>query len=117
MFTNLSLGERGSEGLGHKAEEVLEEVSAATGFSPVVCAIAIGVLVLLAVLIFIKPIRVVLKLAINTVVGFAALFLINRLGAHFGISIDLTWQNAVITGVFGAPGVAVLLALKWAGRP
>lgn len=101
--------------IGDKAGEILNGVSAATGFSPTVCAIAIGVLVLVAIFLFTKPIRLILKLLINTVLGFAALFLINKLGAEFGIALDVTWQNAVVTGVFGVPGVAVLLALKWGG--
>lgn len=99
--------------LGDKAGELLDEVSAATGFSPAVCALAIVALILIAVFIFTKPIKLVVKLAVNTVVGFAALVLVNKLGASFGISLDITWQNAVVTGVFGAPGVALLLILQW----
>lgn len=109
-----NLGEIGGE-IGDKAGEILDEVSAATGFSPTVCAIAIGVLVLIAIYLFTKPIRLILKLLINTALGFAALFLINKLGADFGIALDITWQNAVVTGIFGIPGVAVLLGLKWGG--
>ena len=113
MLTDIDLGNIGE--LGEKAEEILDEVSAATGFSPTVCAIAIGVLILAAVFVFSKPIRFILKLLINTALGFAALFIINRLGADFGISLAVNWQNAIVTGVFGLPGVAVLLALKWSG--
>ncbi len=98
-----------------KTEEALEKVSELTGFSPWVCGIAIVALVLLAVYLFTKPIRFVLKVAINTVAGYAALLLVNWLGARFGIALDLTWQNAVVTGIFGLPGVAVLLGLRWGG--
>ncbi len=99
----------------NKAGEIIDEVSAATGLDPKVAAIALIVLVLIAVFIFTKPIRFVFKILINTAVGFVALILINKLGADFGIALAVNWQNAVVTGVFGVPGVAVLLILKWAG--
>ena len=102
-------------GLEQKAEEIIDGVSAATGLNPKVAAIALVVLVLIAVFIFTKPIRLIFKLLINTAVGFAALWIINKLGADFGIALAVNWQNAVVTGVFGVPGVAVLIALRWAG--
>lgn len=114
MLTNIDINGIGGE-LGDKADEILDEVSAATGLSPTVCAIAIVVLVAIAIFIFTKPIRLVLKVVINTCIGFVALFLINKLGADYGISLAISWQNAVVTGIFGVPGVAVLLALKWGG--
>ena len=97
------------------AGELLDEVSAVTGLDPKVAAIAIAVLVLLAVFVLSKPIRLILKLLINTGLGFVALILINKFGAQYGISLGVDWVNAVVTGVFGIPGVAALLALKWAG--
>ena len=51
----------------------------------------------------------------NTLVGFAALWVLNKIGAGYGIALALDLKNAVITGVFGIPGVAVLLVLRWAG--
>ncbi len=97
------------------AGEIIDEVSAVTGLDPKVAAIAMVVLVLLAVFILSKPIRLILKLLINTGLGFVALILINKFGAEFGIALGVDWVNAVVTGVFGIPGVAALLALKWAG--
>lgn len=97
------------------AGEIVDEVSAATGLDPKVAAVVIVVLVLLAIFILTKPIRFFLKLLINTALGFVALVLINRFGAQFGIALGVDWFNAVVTGVFGIPGVAALLALKWAG--
>lgn len=115
MPTDLGALEEKAGAALDKTEEALEKVSELTGVSPWVCGIAIVVLVLLAVYLFTKPIRFVLKLAINTVVGYVVLLLVNRLGADFGINLALTWQNAVVTGIFGIPGVAVLLALRWGG--
>lgn len=97
------------------AEGIIEDVSAATGLDPKVAGIVLVALVVLAIFILTKPIRFILKLLINTGIGFVALILINRFGAAYGIALGVDWVNAVITGVFGIPGVAVLLALKWAG--
>ncbi len=97
------------------AGEIIDEVSAATGLDPKVAGIVLVVLVLLAVFILTKPIRFILKILINTGIGYVALLLINRFGAEYGIALGIDWVNAVVTGVFGIPGVAALLALKWAG--
>lgn len=97
------------------AGEIIEEVGELTGLDPKMAAVAIFVLVLLAVFLFTKPIRWFIKLLINTGIGFAVLWVLNTYGAQFGIELAMTWQNAVVTGIFGIPGVAVLLALRWAG--
>ena len=60
-----------------------------------------------------KPIKLLLKLAINTGIGYIALFLLNKFGAIIGISLGLNWVNALIIGVFGYPGLILLLLLKY----
>ncbi len=101
--------------MGEAAGELIEEVGELTGLDPKMAAVAVFVLVLLAVFLFTKPIRWFLKLLINTGIGFAALWLLNTFGAQFGLQLAMNWPNAVVTGVFGIPGVAVLLVLRWAG--
>ncbi len=103
------------DNIQNAAGEILDEISTVTGLDPKVALIALVVLALVAVFIFTKPIRLLLKLAINTAVGFVALILINKFGADFGIALGVNWVNAIVTGVFGVPGVAVLIALRWAG--
>lgn len=71
------------------------------------------VLALLLFAIFKIPVKIVFKLILNTLVGFAALFLINLAGGLIGIAIAVNWLNAVIVGVFGVPGVALALLLQW----
>ena len=53
------------------------------------------------------------KLLINTLVGFAALWVLNFFGDFIGISLGLNWINALVVGVFGFPGVVLLLVLKY----
>lgn len=75
--------------------------------------IIIAILVLVVFIILKKPIKIVLKLLLNTVVGFIALFALNWLGSFVGITVAINWLNAVIVGVLGVPGVALLLLLQW----
>jgi inhibitor of the pro-sigma K processing machinery len=62
---------------------------------------------------FTKPLKLIIKLLINTALGFAILVAINHFGAAYGIVIGVNWLNAIIVGIFGIPGVALLLVLKW----
>ncbi|MGM9522197.1 MAG: pro-sigmaK processing inhibitor BofA family protein [Oscillospiraceae bacterium] len=91
-------------------ENVMETVSAEIGIAPGIITV---VLVVLAVLLFTKPLKLVVKLLINTALGFAALILINKFGASIGVTIGVNWLNAAVVGILGLPGVALLLALKW----
>lgn len=60
-----------------------------------------------------KPLKLVFKLLLNTLMGFIALILINIAGAFIGISIGINWINSLVVGIFGVPGVALLLILQW----
>lgn len=71
---------------------------------------------LLAVLfikLLIKPIGWAIKLLFHALIGYAALFLLNFFGSTVGITLELNWTNALITGIFGLPGVVVLLLVKY----
>ena len=71
------------------------------------------VLVLVCILIFTKPIRFILKLLINTLIGFVVLILINKFGSYIGVTLGVNWINAAVVGILGVPGVALLLILRW----
>ncbi len=75
--------------------------------------IIIAILVLVVFIILKKPIKIVLKLVLNTVIGFIALFALNWLGSFVGITMPINWLNAVLVGVLGVPGVALVLLLQW----
>lgn len=76
--------------------------------------VAVGVLLLLLVIkIFATPLKWAMKLLLNTLIGFVALFILNFLGDFVGISLGINWLNALVTGVLGVPGVVLLLLLKY----
>ncbi|MBR3569965.1 MAG: pro-sigmaK processing inhibitor BofA family protein [Oscillibacter sp.] len=75
-------------------------------------AIAIFLLVALA-RIFTAPLRLILTLAVNTVSGLIALWLVNLFAPVTGLYIGLNVVNGLIVGVFGLPGLVLLVLLKW----
>jgi inhibitor of the pro-sigma K processing machinery len=78
----------------------------------VMAAVAIVLLVIFFKIIRL-PLKWLLKFALSAAVGFLALFVLNYVGSFFGISLSLTWLNAIITGVLGVPGVILLLLFKY----
>ena len=75
--------------------------------------IIIVLLIFLFLLIFKSSLKFIIKLAFNTLIGFVLLFLFNKVGALIGVSLALNWTNAIVSGVFGLAGIALLLILQW----
>ena len=72
------------------------------------CAfVALGVVQL-----FSAPLRLALKVLLNTLLGFAALFLTNLAGSATGITLGMNLLNALIIGVLGIPGLVLLALLR-----
>ena len=62
--------------------------------------------------IFIVPIKKILKLIINSVLGGIVIFLINIIGANFGFHIGLNLVTSILIGILGFPGVVCLIIVK-----
>ena len=76
--------------------------------------VVVGVLLLILLgKLFKTSLKWALKLLFNALIGFAALLLLNYVGAPLGISLNLNWFNAVVTGILGVPGVILLLLIKY----
>lgn len=87
---------------------------------PIVGAYAFGiVLILLIGLLLVIPLRVVIRLIYNGLIGGIALWLVNLVGAPLGFVLPITVWTALLVGFFGLPGVAVLLIyyMGIVGRP
>lgn len=78
--------------------------------------IALGLLcafvVLGAVRLFSTPLKLALRVLLNTLLGFAALFIINLAGGLTGFALGLNLFNALTIGVLGMPGLVLLVLLK-----
>lgn len=70
---------------------------------------------IIALIIIVKllawPIKKIIKLAINVLIGVVLLFLFNSFGAAWlGIMIPINWITALIVGLLGIPGfIGVLI--------
>jgi len=78
-----------------------------------ILAYALGLLMLYALgRMLLGPIKLVLKLIYNAVVGGLMLVLLNFIGNYVGLHIALNPLNALIVGFLGIPGVLLLIALN-----
>ena len=62
--------------------------------------------------IFSAPLKLIIKLLANALVGGIALIIINWIGGIFNFHIDLNFFSALITGALGVPGIIILLILQ-----
>jgi len=62
--------------------------------------------------IFIVPIKWILKLIINSILGGILIWVINLVGGMWGFHIGLNLYTSLLVGFLGIPGVIVLILLK-----
>jgi inhibitor of the pro-sigma K processing machinery len=73
----------------------------------------VALIVLFLVLkIIAAPIKIIIKLMLNALAGGVVLFLINMIGAGFGFVLDINWITSLIVGIFGVPGVILVILLQ-----
>ncbi len=76
--------------------------------------ILIGVGILFIVLKLLSlPMKIIIKLVINGIVGGIIIFMVNLIGANFGFVIDLNWITALLVGFLGVPGVIIVAILQF----
>lgn len=61
---------------------------------------------------FIVPIKKILKIVINSIIGGGVIYLINIIGANFNFHIGLNVINSIIIGILGLPGAVLLIIVK-----
>ncbi|MEG1583545.1 MAG: pro-sigmaK processing inhibitor BofA family protein [Anaerovorax sp.] len=62
---------------------------------------------------FLVPIKILLKLTVNSLLGGLFLVVINAIGAYWDFCIPLNLLSAVIVGLLGLPGTVLLLVLAY----
>lgn len=89
------------------------------GASPVVtgAVIVIAVLAVIFIVVLIKllktPLKWAFKILIHMLMGLLSLVVLNIVGASLGVELELSWFNALVSGVLGLPGVIILLIFKY----
>lgn len=73
----------------------------------------LGILIAFVVAkLFLKPVKFILKILINSVIAFFVLIVINKFFPYTGIFIGANPITAVVLGIFGIPGLCLLLILQ-----
>lgn len=76
----------------------------------ILMAYGFGILVLYILgYLFLVPLKFLLKLMANSILGGFVILLVNWIGAGWDVHIPLNLLSAVFVGVLGLPGVALLL--------
>ena len=62
--------------------------------------------------IFIVPIKIILKLVINSILGGLTIFVINIIGSFFNFHIGINLVTSIFVGVLGIPGAIIIIIAK-----
>lgn len=72
-----------------------------------------GLLLCVALLLLRRPAARLIRLALRSSVGLAALALFSQVGHLVGVKLGVNLINALILGALGIPGFGLLLMLQW----
>lgn len=68
-----------------------------------------GVVGVIILLVLIKVLQLPIKLLVNGILGVVLLYIVNLIGATYGIELGINRWTVLIAAIFGIPGVAVLV--------
>ena len=81
-------------------------------FNSIIAYIACIIFLFIFGKIFIVPIKTILRLVINSVLGGIIIFIINLLGAMCNFHIGLNLITSIFVGILGIPGAVVIIIIK-----
>ena len=61
---------------------------------------------------FIIPIKTILKLIFNSILGGLLIYIINLIGGMFGFHIGLNIFTSIFVGILGIPGAVLIVIIK-----
>ncbi len=73
----------------------------------------VGILFIVLIVLFFRPIKKIFKFFLHAALGFLVLYAVNTFGAGFGFYLPLNLLNCIIAGFLGIPGVLLLLAYHY----
>ena len=79
----------------------------------IIAALLAGFFIIALLRVFSAPLKLALKLLVNTLLGFLALWAFSLLPAAAGFSLGLNLRNALVIGILGLPGFILLLLTQW----
>ena len=78
-----------------------------------IAAILAGFFLIALIRVFSRPLRLVLRLLLNTLLGFLALGAVNLTAGITGFALGLNLLNALVIAILGLPGLVLLLLVQW----
>ncbi len=83
----------------------------------VVEKVSLGLVILFllvaAARLFKTPLKMALRLLLNSALGYGAMYLVNLTTALTGISMGMSLCNVLVVGILGIPGFFLLLLVQW----
>ena len=79
----------------------------------IIAALLAGFFIIALLRVFSAPLRIALRLLLNTLLGFLALWAVHLTAGITGIVLGLNLWNALVVGVLGVPGFLLLLLVQW----
>ena len=70
-------------------------------------------LLALVIKVFSTPLKLMSKVVLNTLLGLGGLALLNAAAPLTGLRLGLNLFNALVVGIFGVPGIGLLLLVQW----
>ena len=62
--------------------------------------------------VFIVPLKTILKIILNSIIGGIIIFVINLIGGFFNFHIGLNVITSIFVGILGIPGAIVVVLVK-----
>lgn len=79
----------------------------------IIAALLAGFFIIALLRVFSAPLKLAVKLAVNTLLGFLALWAVNAAAGFTGVALGVNLWNALVIGVLGLPGFVLLLLVQW----
>ena len=79
----------------------------------IIAALLAGFFIIALLRVFSAPLKLAVKLLVNTLLGFLALWAVNVTAGVTGIALGVNVFNALVIGVLGLPGFVLLLLVQW----
>jgi len=78
----------------------------------IIAALFMLVILYIIAQVFMKPIKLLWKLLINSVIGLILLLVVNFIGAYFSFLIPINLITIIIAGFLGIPGLLLLICFQ-----
>ena len=79
----------------------------------IIAALLAGFYIIAMIREFSAPLKLAVKLLVNTLLGFLALWAVNLTAGVTGIALGVNVFNALVIGILGLPGFVLLLLVQW----